>query len=164
MTRLPRARRLRALISVLLALLVVAGFTLATGSAEAKIKSASVFVADRNPTYGDVNSLAPGAVLLFDEPLLDPASGAQIGTSKTRVQVVSQVGDDLSFILDCTFEEPDGNIVFTGAEYFSHIASAVTFAVVGGTGRYAGVDGMVTITPATVAGQTGGVATFTFTK
>jgi hypothetical protein len=164
MMRLPHARGLRALIGVLLALLVVGGFTLASGSAAAKPKSVSVFVADRDPTYGDFNSLAPGSVLLFDEPLLDPASGAQIGTAKTRVQVVSQVGDDLSFILDCTFEEPDGNIVFTGAELFSHIASAVSFAVVGGTGRYAGASGEVTITPATVAGQTGGIASFTFTK
>ncbi len=164
MTMLSRARTLRVVLSFALALLVVGGFTLVSGSAEAKPKSSTVFVADRAPTYGDVNSLAPGSVLLFDEPLLDPATGAQVGTSKTRVQVVSQVGDDLSFILDCTFEEPGGHIVFTGAEYFSHIATAVTFAVVGGTGQYAGINGSVTITPATVAGQTGGIATFSLTK
>jgi hypothetical protein len=161
-----RFRVLRVLVPVLSTLVLVGGGVVAlSATADAKPKSLTVFVADRAPTYGDFETLAPGSQLLFDEPLLDPATGDEVGTSKTRVEVVSQVGDDLSFILDCTFEWPAGNnIVFTGAEYFSHLATGATFAVVGGTGTYAGANGSVQLTPDTVDGQSGSIATFTFTK
>jgi hypothetical protein len=161
-----RFRVLRVLVPVLSTLVLVGGGVVAlSATADAKTKSLTVFVADRAPSYGDFDALAPGAQLLFDEPLLDPVTGNQVGTSKTRVEVISQVGDDLSFILDCTFEWPGGNnIVFTGAEYFSHLATGVTFAVVGGAGTDAGANGTVHLTPDSVDGQTGSTATFTFTK
>jgi hypothetical protein len=158
-------RALRLLVPIVSTLVLVGGGVALSATADAKVKALTVFVADRPPTYGDPETLAPSSQLLFDEPLLDPATGDQVGTSKTRIEVISQVGDDLSFILDCTFEWPDGNnIVFTGAEYFSDLATGLTFAVVGGTGTYAGANGSVHLTPATVDGQSGSTATFTITK
>lgn len=47
---------------------------------------------------------------------------------------------------------------------FSHVANTVTFALVGGTGGYAGVEGQVTGAPATVGGRAASHLTFELAK
>lgn len=125
------------------------------GAAAPPPTTIEVFVAESAPTHVDElePGLGPGDWLLFRDPVLD-ASGERIGTADTRVQVIAPAGaGDLSFILDCTVELDRGRLVFSGAELLSHAETEVTFALVGGTGRYAGAKGQVTGTPAAVDGQ-----------
>jgi hypothetical protein len=125
-----------------------------------------VYVAEGAPTH--VDELEPGIGrgdwLLFRDPVLN-ADGEEIGIADTRVQIIAAAGnDDLSFILDCTIELDRGRLVFSGAELFSHVESETTFAVIGGTGSYAGAEGDVTGTPSTVDGQPASHLTFHLSK
>ncbi len=98
------------------------------------------------------------------DPVLDPGSGEPIGTAVTRVVVAQVAGDDATFVLDCTVRLPDGNLYFYGAESFSSFVDGVSYAVVGGTGRYQGTRGVVDITGGQVDGQAGSVLTFDVTR
>jgi hypothetical protein len=142
----------------------VVGVTARPGGASASPKSVRVAVLDRDPFVIEQapTGLSTGDVLLFEEPLVDPKSGETVGGSETRVQVIETLpGDDARFILDCTFRLAKGNLTFTGSELFSHIASGLTFAVVGGTDRFTGAAGSVHLTPTKVKDQTGSLAVFT---
>lgn len=114
-----------------------------------------VYVAEGAPTHVDElePGIGPGDWLLFRDPVLN-ADGEEIGLADTRVQIIAAAGDgDLTFILNCTIELDRGRLVFSGAELFSRVESETTFAVIGGTGSYAGAEGDVTGTPTTVDGR-----------
>lgn len=119
-------------------------------------------VVDRGPT-GD--ELGAGDTLLFNGPVRDPDTGADVGSAVTRVRIVEPLpGGDAIFILDCTVRTADGTVVFYGAERLAHLGNEVTYAVTGGTGRYAGTTGTVTITPGELDGVVGGHAAFRLSR
>lgn len=150
--------------ATLTAAVVIAGTVLfATGSAAAPPPTTiELFVAEGAPTHVDElePGIGPGDWLLFRDPVLN-ADGKEIGIADTRVQILAAAGDDdLSFILDCTIKLDRGRLVFSGAELLSHVESETTFAVIGGTGGYAGAEGDVFGTPSTVDGQPASHLTF----
>jgi hypothetical protein len=106
-----------------------------------------------------------GDTILFLDPVLDPETGKEIGDAVTRIQVVNNLDQDgdAPYILDCTIRLQDGNLIFFGAEQFAHMQTTSRFTVIGGTGRYAGVDGAVTATPDTVSERKGALITFELT-
>lgn len=136
----------------------VAGVLLATAGTSVAApppRTIEVHVSAGEPTHIDEleAGVGPGDWLLFRDPVLD-AGGEEIGTAVTRVQVIAPAGEeDAAFILDCTVELDDGRLVFSGAEQLSRLESQVRYAVVGGTGSYAGARGQVTGEPAFVDGQ-----------
>jgi len=81
------------------------------------------------------------------------------------VQFVRGLADgDVRFILDCTIKLAAGNLMFYGAGDFSQLAGdGATFAVIGGTGRYTGAEGFVTVKFGEVRGGNGAVITFHLT-
>lgn len=136
--------------------------TAGTSVAAPPPRTIQVHVAAGEPTHVDElePGLGPGDWLLFRDPVLD-AGGEEIGTAVTRVQLIAPVGEeDVAFILDCTVELDDGRLVFSGAEQLSRLESRVRYAVVGGSGRYAGARGQVTGEPALVDGQPASRLTF----
>ncbi len=138
----------------------------APSAATPPAQTIEVYVATGEPSHVDEldPGLGPGDWLLFRDPVLD-ADGEQIGTAVTRVQVIAPAGEhDAAFILDCTVELDGGRLVFSGAEQLSRLESRVTYAVVGGTGRYAGARGQVNGTPATVDGQSAALLSFELAK
>lgn len=152
------------------ATLTVGAVLLATGSATAPPppppNTIELYVAEGAPTHVDglEPGIGPGDLLLFRDPVLN-AEGEEIGIADTRVQIIAAAGaNDLSFILDCTIELDRGRLVFSGAELFSRVESETTFAVIGGTGSYAGAGGDVTGTPSTVDGQPASHLTFRLSK
>jgi hypothetical protein len=156
----------------LLALMVVAAVASLAGlaaptTATPPARSLVVYVAAGEPTVVDElePGLGAGDWLLFRDPVLD-AEGQQIGHAITRAQLIAPAGgEDIAFILDCTIELPqEGRLVFTGAELISHLETATRYAVVGGTGRFAGSEGQVTGEPAVVGDREATRLTFELTK
>lgn len=126
----------------------------------------AVYVTAGEPTHVDElePGVGPGDWLLFRDTVVD-ADGDEIGTAVTRVQVIAPAGGgDLAFILDCTVDLDDGRLVFSGAELFSHLGTKVSYALVGGTGSHAGVEGQVVGEPAEVGGQPASKLTFELAK
>jgi hypothetical protein len=64
----------------------------------------------------------------------------------TRVRVVDLPERDPTFIIDCTVQLEDGDLVFNGAGTFSQLGPGVAFAVTGGTGDSRLASGVVTVT------------------
>jgi hypothetical protein len=130
--------------------------TLATGGDVGDhARTVVVRLLERPPFVGDADNPQPGDLLLFQEPAVN-ASGQTIGDSVTRVQVFQ----DGKYLLDCTVRIPGGNLVFSGEEDFANVATASTFAVTGGTGRFSGAGGQVVATPTTVQGAAATLLTF----
>lgn len=130
------------------------------------LRTIEVYAAAGQPTHVDElePGIGPGDWLVFRDPVLD-SGGERIGTAVTRVQVIAAAGeDDLAFILDCTVELDDGRLVFSGAEQFSHLETGVSYAVVGGTGSYAGASGQVHGEPAVVDGRPTSRLTFALAR
>lgn len=107
---------------------------------------------------------ATGSQFLTVDPLLDPHTREEIGTAVTRVVIAAAAEDDATFILDCAVQLPGGNLYFYGAETFASFADGVTYAVVGGTGRYEGTRGVVDINVTQIDGQPGSLLTFDLTR
>ncbi len=105
-----------------------------------------------------------GDLALEHKPLVDPESGAEVGKAVTRVQVLDVSGGDPVFNIDCTIALAEGDIVFYGAGRFSELAVGATFAVTGGTGRYAGTRGTVTIRGDSLDGTSGFTIAFDLTR
>jgi hypothetical protein len=132
----------------------------ATAGAPATPAAVSVFI-PADPPAG----LPPeGTQTLSVDPVLDPDSGAQIGTAVTRVVIAEVTDDNAVFILDCTLRLADGTLNFYGAESFSSFANGATYTVTGGTSRYHGTRGVVNITSGHVDGETGSLLTFDLTR
>lgn len=87
-----------------------------------------------------------GDILLERKPLVDPESAEPVGTAVTRVQLVDIDAGDAAFIIDCTIQLENGDLVFYGAGLFSQLGTGATFAVTGGTGDFHRASGIVTIT------------------
>lgn len=105
-----------------------------------------------------------GDIILENGGLTDP-TGESVGQVVTRIQVVEPLdGDDFLFILDCTVRLDGGNLTFYGAGEFGDIAEGVDFALTGGTGRYAGTRGTVSVVGAEVDGEEGVTITFHLTR
>lgn len=138
----------------------------ATGSIEVLIGSGFVHLVDEPPSARQPFDVSAGDVLLFHDPVLDPDDPAQqIGTAVTRVHVVEPLdGGDAVFLLDCTVRLPDGTLVFSGAEQLAHLGIGVTYAVTGGTGRYAGARGTVDGEMDETDGEEVSRLTFSFTQ
>ncbi|GAA0674332.1 hypothetical protein GCM10010193_29000 [Kitasatospora atroaurantiaca] len=154
-----RLRSLALTIGAVLTMLFV-GVGVATPAAAGgpghKEQTVRVLLLERDPFVGNGANPQPGDVLLFQEPAVD-ADGQVIGDAITRVQVFQEG----SYMLDCTVRLAEGNLVFSGAELFEHIATESTFAVTGGTGRYSGAGGQVSVTPGgSVQGQPADLLTF----
>ncbi|HLI56627.1 MAG TPA: dirigent protein [Actinomycetota bacterium] len=157
-----------AMVAVAASLIVVA--TTGAGQAESGHGSSGpkVFIADRDPYVIDQPpastgplDLSAGDVALFDEPVETLDTGHALGAAITRVQVIDAVGAaDSNFIIDCTVHLPDGDLLFSGAELFSHLSTVATVPVVGGTGKYSGAKGQVRLRPRTVNSATGTEADF----
>lgn len=106
-----------------------------------------------------------GDAILENAGLVDPDTGESVGRAVTRIQVVELLdGGDFLFILDCTVELKGGNLTFYGAGEFGDVAEGIDFALTGGTGRYAGTRGTVTVAGAEVDGEEGVKITFHLTR
>ncbi|MGH9030569.1 MAG: hypothetical protein ACRDZV_00445 [Acidimicrobiia bacterium] len=142
---------------------VVALATVAASAAsgeQAKPAALTVFIPGEPPP----GLPREGAQILTVDPVLDPDSGAEIGTAITRVVIAEVIDDDAVFILDCTVRLADGNLNFYGADSFSSLADGVTYTVIGGTGRYHGTRGIVTVTGGHVDGHDGSLLAFDLTR
>jgi hypothetical protein len=124
--------------------IAASGVTWHAASASGSTADLEVYVLQSDPTIVDAQDAgnSPGDWWLWQDPVFD-ADGNEIGTAYTRVQLVEAADEeeeDFAFVLDCTIELDSGNIVFTGGGLLSQLP-AVPFAVVGGTGTYAGITG-----------------------
>lgn len=118
-------------------------------------------------TYLDLGEggFSAGDTILENAVLTDPDTGESVGTVVTRIQVVEVLdGGDFLFILDCTVQLSGGNLTFYGAGVFGDVAEGVDFALTGGTGRYAGTRGTVTVTAAEANGEEGVTIAFHLTR
>jgi hypothetical protein len=170
MAKIKRNTRVGTLVAATAAMALLVPTVAFTGAASADTgrRDIRVVVLERPPEHvvdEAPTGMSAGDTLLFDEPVVNPKTGERIGTAVTRVQIVKTLaGDDALFILDCTVRLPRGNLVFTAAEQFSHLASGVTFVVAGGTGRFAGADGTVTGRHTEFSGEPAAVLSFDLTR
>lgn len=106
-----------------------------------------------------------GDIILENARVVDPDTGESVGRVLTRIQVVEPLdGGDFLFILDCTVQLSGGNLTFYGAGAFGDVAEGIDFALTGGTGRYSGTRGTVTVAGAEVNGEEGVTITFRLTR
>lgn len=118
---------------------------------------------DEAPAGGSILDLSAGDTLLHNDPVQDPATGQQLGTAVTRVQAVQSLDGDTVVLLDCTIRLADGNVVFSGGDQLSRLATTGTvYAIVGGTGDHVGAVGAVTARPDTLQGTDGFRLAFDF--
>lgn len=169
---LNRGTKLAAFVAVPALLAGMAGLAVTGPKAKQDGQTVRAFIPDQAPTYlvdapplddpaTTEQEYSAGDTLLFRDPVLDPDTGADLGTAVTRVQIVDDMTNgDAPFVLDCTVSLANGNLAFYGAEQLAHLATTARFAVIGGTGQYAGMTGAVTGVPAEVAGRAGHVLTF----
>lgn len=109
-------------------------------------KVLEVVLVNEPPVFGDF-TLTPGDTVLLEDPAY--IDGVEAGDSLTRIQFL----EGGSFLLDCTVRlEGKGNLVFAGGEEAASLETGVTFAVTGGTGKFSGTGGQVTITPTELNG------------
>lgn len=167
-----RGTRMAALVAIPALVTGLAGLTLAGPKGTQGDQTLRVFIPDQPPTHladaaplDDPATTQPeysaGDALLFRDPVLNPDTGDDLGSAVTRVQVVENpTAGDAAFVLDCTVRLADGNLAFYGADQLAHLATTTQFAVIGGTGTYAGTTGMVTGTPTEVGGRAGHLLTF----
>lgn len=163
-----RSRNQRRALALLVAALVLLAGLAAQAAQPDRRSRLTVFQAEAggDATWFDLGTADggpgadPGDLLLEHKPVADPRTGQRVGEAVTRVQVAATAGEDALFILDCTVRLGGDAIVFYGSGRFSDLATGVTFAVTGGTGRYAGAAGTVRVVPGELAGETGVTMTF----
>jgi hypothetical protein len=78
---------------------------------------------DEAPAGASPIDLSPGDTLLHHDPVLDPNTGQQIGTAVTRVQAIQSLDGDTVIRLDCTVRLANGNVVFSGGDQLSRLAT-----------------------------------------
>jgi hypothetical protein len=74
--------------------------------------------------------------------------GAEVGTAET-ILTFTRAGDDPVAIIECSVELPDGNVLFNGSVHLAALGTGADVPVVGGTGKYAGARGTVTMVAVT---------------
>jgi hypothetical protein len=109
-------------------------FTVVSQDSEATIAPAEFFA---NPTLAGSG--------IEDAPVY--RDGEKVGSAQTVV-TATRVGDDVVGIIECSVELPEGNIFFDGSMHLAELVNGVEIPVVGGTGAYTGVIGVVTMTAA----------------
>ncbi len=140
----------------LVAALLIAG--LMPASAQTEIR-----VLDREGPYEKdldlgKSGFSAGDVVMESHPLVDAADGTTIvGRDFERLTVlrIHSGGEDFLFIYDSTLRLEGGDVVVYGEGRFSDLFSSegVAFAVVGGTGMYAGAGGTATFSATDTEGE-----------
>ena len=162
--------RITRLLALVLGVLVLAGIGVGVAAAKSTDKKFTVWEDDKSgpstwfdlgaPRKGDPGSDI-GDLLVEHKSLLDPSSGAKVGEAVTRGQTADVVAGDPLIIIDCTIKLAGGDIVFYGSGPFSKMMDkGLGFAVVGGTAKYRGAKGLVTVRMAERNGKPGANITF----
>jgi len=161
--------RVARLVALALGIIVLAGVGVGVAAAKGGDKKFTVWEEDKSgpstwlplagPHKGDPGS-AIGDQLLEHKTLYDSTGGRKVGEAITRVAVADLKGSDQVFNVDCTIKLTGGDIVFYGAGLFSKFATGATFPVTGGTGKYRGARGAVTVKLAELNGKPGANLTF----
>ena len=157
--------RITRLVALALGIIVLAGVGVGVAAAKGDSnKKFTVWEDDKSgpstwlplagPHKGDPGS-AIGDQLLEHKTLYDSTGSRKVGEAVTRVAVADLKGSDQVFNVDCTIKLTGGDIVFYGAGLFSKFATGVSFPVTGGTGKYRGARGLVTIKIAELNGKSG---------
>jgi hypothetical protein len=64
------------------------------------------------------------------------------------VTITRVADDDVAAMIECSVELPEGNLLFNGSAHFADLGTGAVLPVAGGTGRYAGASGVVTMVAA----------------
>ena len=159
------------LLALVLGILILAGVGVGVAAAKGDSnKKFTVWEDDKSgpstwfdlgaPRKGDPGSDI-GDLLMEHKTLLDPSNGQRVGEAVTRGQVADVVAGDSVINIDCTIKLAGGDIVFYGAGLFSKMMDkGLGFAVIGGTGKYRGAKGGVTVRVAERQGKPGANISF----
>jgi hypothetical protein len=154
------------LVALVVGILVLAGVGVGVAAAKSTdTKKFTVWEDDKSgpstwfdlgvPRKGDPGSDI-GDLLVEHKTLLDPSTGAKVGEAMTRGEAADVVAGDTVIIIDCTIKLAGGDVVFYGAGLFSKMMDkGLGFAVTGGTGKYRGAKGGVTVRVAERNGKPG---------
>jgi hypothetical protein len=165
-----QSTRIRRLLALLVGVLVLAGIGVGVAGAKSSDKKFTVWEDDKSgpstwfdlgaPRKGDPGSDI-GDLLMEHKSLLNPTSGNKVGEAVTRGQAADVVAGDTVITIDCTIKLAGGDIVFYGAGLFSKMMDkGLGFAVIGGTGKYRGAKGGVTVKVAERNGKPGANISF----
>jgi hypothetical protein len=135
-------------VAFFVSLVVSAGFS---GSAAAPAKATFTVVSqDSEGTFTPADFFASppvqNAQASIDAPIY--RSGQKVGQAETIVTITRVAGDDVAAMVECSVELPEGNILFNGSAHFADLGTGAELPVVGGTGRYAGAAGVVSMVAA----------------
>ncbi len=87
----------------------------------------------------------PSDQLIEESPVSD-TDGKAIGTAYTAVTMTSGTSmADAVGLIDCHIVLDGGSVLFNGSVSLKDLGTGVTVPVIGGTGRYAGAGGSVTM-------------------
>lgn len=135
-----------ALVAVVASFVVTVGIQGSSASSSSHKFAFTVVAQDSEATFtpSDFFSTPPAQndQVSIDAPVY--RSGSKVGLAETIV-TITRVGDDTAGIIECSVELPEGNILFNGSLHLADLGTGATIPVVGGTGRYAGASGVVTM-------------------
>lgn len=104
----------------------------------------------------DSGDFSAGDYSVFQDRLLDPATGDRIGTVIGRFTAIRELGHrDGIFMVDPMFIVPKGKLSVFAVAKFSSFEDGATFPVTGGTNNYANATGTVTARDGSCAGKRG---------
>ena len=165
-----RGTRITRLVALALGIIVLAGVGVGVAAAKSNDnKKFTVWEDDKSgpstwfdlgaPRKGDPGSDI-GDLLLEHKNALASDGSKKVGEVVTRGQVSDLVGGDSVVIIDCTVKLVGGDIVFYGAVLFSKFEKGASFPVIGGSGKYRGAGGLVTVKLAELNGKPGANLSF----
>lgn len=110
------------------------------------------------PQRPEAEGFKPGDQIVEDNPLFDQTD-KQVGSDLTAATVIRTFGPDPFLFFDCQDLLEGGTITWSGTTKFSALmGEGATFAITGGTGKYAGAGGWLKV----AAGKRGGEEVFNF--
>lgn len=91
----------------------------------------------------------------FTDPPKQNAAGSEdaplyrddkkVGLAETAYTVLRTAGGDTDVMVECDIELPEGHLLFNGAAHLADVAKGAVVPVVGGSGKYRGATGQVTM-------------------
>jgi len=146
-------KRLAALGAVVVALILsLSGAASLAGSASAAPSKLHFTVVSQDSestfTPSDFFTTPPtqNAQASIDAPVY--RSGHKVGLAETIVTITRAHADDPAAMIECSVELPEGILLFNGSAHLGDLGTGAVLPVVGGTGRYAHVSGVVTMVAA----------------
>jgi hypothetical protein len=87
-----------------------------------------------------------GDYIVGSHPLYRTGTKKRVGRNITTLTIIQQAGrEDAKFRAAATFVLGAGKIEAAGSSAFSHLGEGAEFTVTGGTGRYTGATGTLTV-------------------